>query len=72
MFYYIYYAKGKGCHKSNDDIAIIKAWTKKQALKILKKYVNLNNINDYNYQLYRLKIPMSKYHNKKILWVSDY
>lgn len=67
--YWIYYAKGVYSHKSIDDVAIIKARTKKEALNILKRYVKLDNL---EYDLYRIKIPMTKYHSKKILWISDY
>ena len=67
--YYIYYAKGEGCHDSGDDVAIIKARSKKQALKILKEYVKTEGL---KFDLYKIKIPMSKYNDKKVLWISDY
>ena len=67
--YWIYYAKGVYSHESIDDVAIIKARTRKEALNILKKYVKLDNL---EYDLYRIKIPMTKYHSKEILRVSEY
>lgn len=66
MFLYVYYSPGNGFHKSCDDIAIIKAWSRQQALKILSQYVDLQSLD--HFWLYRLKI--SKF--KKIKFISDY
>lgn len=68
--YYIYYAKGYGCHSSKDDVAIIKARNEKEAKKILEKDVNLDIVKDYT--LTRVKIPLTKYHDKHIYFISEY
>ena len=69
MFTYIYYAKGKGNHGSCDDVAIIRAWSMKQAYKILKRYIDTNYI--VNFHLYRLKWN-EKHCNKHVRWISEY
>lgn len=68
MFLYVYYSKGNGCHESADDVALIKAWTRKQAEKLLKKHVELDKLNHYD--LYRLKWKYC--YKRKVFFISDY
>ena len=73
MFLYVYYSIGNGNHESTDDVAIIRAWSLKQARKILSQNVMIDGL---KYELYRLKFPRS-YRSRlkrvsKIKFISDY
>lgn len=69
MFLYIYYAKGKGVHGSKDDVALVWAWTKKQAIKRLSKYLDIRNLEKKD--LNRV-IRWRRRYDKKVRWISDY
>jgi hypothetical protein len=64
MFKYIFYSIGNGAHESTDDVAIIRAWSLKQAKKRLQHYVNLDFYDEY--LLYKLKMP------NKVHFISNY
>ena len=62
MFLYCYYSLGNGAHESTDDVAIIRAWTLKQAKKRLRKYVNLEMLDNYTlYKLYKFNKDKVKF-----------
>lgn len=67
MFLYIYYAKKRGVHDSGDDVAVVTAWTKKQAIKILSKHLQHFDIRN----VYRLKGVIS-IRRRGAYWISDY
>lgn len=64
MALYIYYDKGGGVHESKDDVAIVKAISKKSALKKLSRY--LTEVDGE--KVYKLKFNTSD----KVGWISDY
>lgn len=66
MFLYCYYSLGNGAHESTDDVAIIKAWTLKQAYKKIRKYVNLDNLDNYTIK----KVP--KFNKDKVKFLITY
>lgn len=49
MFLYVYYLPGSGNHGSCDDVAIIKAWSRQQAIGILRQYVDLKSLDHFGY-----------------------
>lgn len=66
MALYIYYDKGGGVHESKDDVALVKAKTKKEAVKKLSNY--LTEVDEKKI----IKGYFGKYNTDKVIWVSDY
>lgn len=67
MFLYIYYAIGEGAHESNDDVAVVRACTKKQAIKLLSKYLSEVDKD----KIYRLSATLC-FRRKAVHWISYY